>query len=400
MQHRTPTPSPDTRIRVLVVDDSHFMQRRLKEILEGVQDIRVVGCADNGAEAIVRAEALRPDVITMDINMPKLDGLHAIDYIMRSNPLPIVVVSSYTRKGGPAALYALELGVIDIVEKPSVSGVSLDLHQQAQEIVRKVRVAARVRVVRTASAPCPIADVRSQRADPSALRPPYARHLPAVQPHRGVDGVPQVIAIGASTGGPVVLKHLLARIPSADYPPVLIVQHLPERFTRDLAQQIDALSALEVVEAEDGWPVVNGFAYLAPGGRHMEVDENHRIGLSDGPPVNCCRPAVDMLFHSVARHYGAGALGCVLTGMGDDGAAGSVAMRAAGASVLAQDEDSCVVFGMPQAAHQAGGADGLFPLEDIARLFERIGQRLTQHQRDIRQRLATPIQELENTTKS
>jgi two-component system, chemotaxis family, protein-glutamate methylesterase/glutaminase len=358
------------RIRVLVVDDSRFMQRRIQEILEGVPDIRVAGFADNGAEAILQAEAIKPDVITMDVNMPKMDGLHAIDYIMRSTPRAIVVVSSYTRKGGPAALYALEMGVIDIMQKPSLGGVSLDLHSQAAELIAKVRTAARVKVVRTAMS-------LKSASQPARTHLPEAPFYPLpLASSPAAVGVPQVIAIGASTGGPVALRSLMHSIPTRQFPPILIVQHLPERFTNDLARQLDALSIVEVAEAEDGWPVVNGFAYVAPGGKHMEVDERHCIRLHDDPPVNYCRPSVDVLFNSVARHYGSGALACVLTGMGEDGAAGAAQLNKTGAKVIAQDEASSVVYGMPQAAVSAGGVHEVLSLSEIEARFQRIGERI------------------------
>ncbi len=360
------TSLPDRRTRVLVVDDSYFMQRRLAEIIHSAPDLRVVGFADNGADAIRLAETLAPDVITMDINMAKMDGLHAIDYIMRSCPRPIVVVSSYTQKGSRAALYGLDLGVVDIVEKPSASGVSLDIQERAAEIITKVRTAARVRVVRTLSGtPHPV----------PAPRIPMATQIvapPSPTPYEWPSGVPQVIALGASTGGPVVLQELLRTVPREIFPPVLIVQHLPEKFTHEFAGQLDAVSSLQVVEATDGARIRSGMAYLAPGGSHMEIDAHGCLAITNGPPVHHCRPSVDVLFYSLARFYGPQVLSFILTGMGEDGAAGALAIRQSGGTVIAQDEASSVVFGMPAAAIQRGAAAQVLSLDEMKRLLLKI----------------------------
>jgi len=359
-------PVTDNRTRVLVVDDSYFMQRRLAEILQSAPDLRVVGFADNGAEAIHLAETLVPDVITMDINMAKFDGLHAIDYIMRSNPRPIVIISSYTRKGSRAALYGLDMGVIDIVEKPSTGGVALDIMDRATEIITKVRTAARVRVVRT---------LRGTPNPAPTVSPPEI-HCPATPQITGstrffdpTSTLPRVVAMGASTGGPVVLQELLRAIPGEIFPPILIVQHLPEKFTREFAAQLDAVSSLNIVEAEEGQAIQSGSVYVAPGGGHLQVTSQGCLCINDGPPINHCKPSVDVLFHSVARNYGPQALAFVLTGMGEDGAAGAGAIRRAGGSVVAQDEASSVVFGMPGAVIQAGAADHVLSLDNMKLLL-------------------------------
>lgn len=364
---------PDRRTRVLVVDDSYFMQRRLTEILHSAADLRVIGCADNGAEAIRLAERLGPDVITMDINMAKCDGLHAIDYIMRSNPRPIVIISSYTPKGSRAAFYGLEMGVVDIVEKPSASGVALNIMDRADEIITKVRTAARVRVVRT---------LRSGDA-PVAAPPPAPAETPAASRETVgpspltsfPNGLPQVIAVGASTGGPVALQELMRAVPNEFFPPVLVVQHLPERFTGEFASQLDAISSLQVIEARDGLPLKSGTAYVAPGGQHLQIDAQGRLVINNGPPVNHCRPSVDVLFHSLARHFGPQVLALVLTGMGEDGAAGALAIRRAGGLVVAQDEASSIVFGMPAATIRRGAADEVMSLDNMKTLFVRLSQK-------------------------
>ncbi len=379
----SPTPAPtdssgrggqsfaaDQRTRVLVVDDSYFMQRRLTEILQSAPDLRVIGYADNGAEAIRLAEKLAPDVITMDINMSKMDGLHAIDYIMRSNPRPIVIISSYTPKGSRAAFYGLDMGVIDIVEKPSSSGVALDLLQRTDEIIGKVRTAARVRVVRTLQrspdeSPLPVPTIPLRRTE----APQSTGHAPLLH---FPDGLPQVIGMGASTGGPVVLQELLRVLPGEFFPPIVIAQHLPEKFTQEFAHQLDAVCSLEVVEAREGQPIRNGGVYIAPGGSHLQVNAHGCLVTSDGPAVNFCRPSVDVLFQSLARNYGPHALAFILTGMGEDGAAGALAIKQAGGSVVAQDEASSVVFGMPGAAIRAGAAAKVLSLEEMKLLLARL----------------------------
>lgn len=373
----------DQRTRVLVVDDSYFMQRRLTEILHSAPDLRVIGCADNGAEAIRLAERLAPDVITMDINMTKLDGLHAIDYIMRSNPRPIVIISSYTPKGSRAALYGLEMGVIDIVEKPSSGGVALDIMQRAAEIITKVRTAARVRVVRT---------LRGGGDNPVTAPPPAPPRAESLSAPAGglslldfPNGLPQVIAMGASTGGPVTLQELLRAIPGEFFPPILIVQHLPEKFTREFASQLDAVSSLEIVEAQDGQSIKSGSVYVAPGGTHLQVDSQGCLVINHGPPVHHCKPSVDVLFHSLARHYGQHVLAFILTGMGEDGAAGALAIKRAGGAVIAQNEATSVVFGMPAAAIQAGAADEILSLESIKQVLVRLA-----HQADASARQPRP----------
>ncbi len=356
-------PGAKAPTRVLVVDDSPFMQRRLTEILEHAPDLRVVGRAQHGGEAVTLAERLQPDVITMDLNMPHMDGLQAIDVIMRTSPRPIVVISSHTRRSARAAFDALEAGAVEIVAKPSDRSVSLDLDSVAEEIVRKVRQASRIRVVRSRSTPAP-----------SSPRPPAAATAPAAPAGRSPLGPlrsrenldrPALIAIGSSTGGPVALRQIFQAIRHSNLPPVLIVQHLPPGFTRDLASQLNALSPIEVVEAAPGQVPQPGVAYVAPGGQHLVFGPDGHLALSQAPPVRHCRPSVDVLFESVAGHVGAHALGVVLTGMGDDGTNGATALRRAGARVIAQDEATSLVYGMPKAAADAGAVDAILPLDAI-----------------------------------
>jgi two-component system chemotaxis response regulator CheB len=304
----------------------------------------------------------------MDINMPKMDGLMAIGHIMRAAPRPIVVISSYTRKCAEAAIQALDLGAIDVVEKTSDSGVSLDMDRSSEEIIKKVRQASRIRVVRTGG--------RSATRIPSDLsHPSHKTHEEILESSIIPSSSPSLIAIGSSTGGPAALRDLFRSIPSANFPPIAIVQHLPANFTRELADQLADVSCINVVEAVAGQKLQPGYAYIAPGNQHMELDAHLRIVLNSDAPVKHCRPAVDVLLHSVAKQCGDSALGIVLTGMGDDGSAGALAMKKAGAQVVAQDEASCLVYGMPRAVVEAGAATDVLSLDKIKRLLGDVARR-------------------------
>ncbi|EEF62170.1 chemotaxis-specific protein-glutamate methyltransferase CheB [Pedosphaera parvula] len=364
-------PTADSRIRVLVVDDSYFMQRRLAEILHGAPDLRVVGYADNGAEAIRLAEKLSPDVITMDINMSQMDGLQAIDYIMRSNPRPIVIISAYTQKGSRAAFYGLDIGVIDIIEKPSSCGSTSDLLHCTSEIINKVRMAAGVRLAsrlhrlsEEGTVP-PLDACASERQN--QMECALLQNLP--------DGFPQVIAMGASTGGPTVLQKLLGAVPQEAFPPVVIVQHLPEKFNRELAEHLNAVSSLEVVEAREGQHLTNGTVYIAPGSSYLQINAHGCLTMNEGPRVNYRKPSIDVLFNSLARHHGSQVMAFVLSGMGEDGAVGALAIKRAGGAVIAQDEASSIVFSMPEAAIKAGGVDQVLSVERMERLLLQLGRK-------------------------
>ncbi len=352
-------PGAENPIRVLVVDDSAFMQRRLTEILHSTPDLKVIACAANGLDAISLSERLRPDVITMDINMPKMDGLMAIGHLMRVAPRPIVVVSSYTRKCAQAAFQALDLGAIDVVEKASDTGVSLDMERSAAELIRKVRQASRIRVVRSGGMPSALPNkARTSAQAPTPRKDPPANGAAS-------QSAPAVIVIGSSTGGPAALRELFRAIPSADGPPIVVVQHLPANFTAALAEQLADVSCIRVQEAVAGQTLQLGHAYIAPGHSHIEIDAHMRVVLNTDPPVKHCRPSVDVLFASVARQCGATALAIVLTGMGDDGADGSLAMKRAGACIIAQDEETSLVYGMPRAVVAAGAATRVLSLDQI-----------------------------------
>jgi two-component system chemotaxis response regulator CheB len=344
-------PSPSRPIRVLVVDDSAIVRKVLSQELGKDGDIEVVGAAPDPFVARDMIVQLAPDVITLDIEMPRMDGLTFLRRLMRFRPLPVVIVSSLTPRGGEVALEAMDAGAVEVVCKP---GAAYAVGEMAVALRDKVRAAARVRV-----AP------RDESQKP-AMSAPLGRLSLSRTTH-------SVVAIGASTGGTQALQAVLAALP-ANAPGILIVQHMPEHFTRSFADRLNTLCAMEVKEAEDGDSVGPGRVLIAPGNHHMELIRDgaaYRVIVRGGPLVSRHRPSVDVLFHSVARYAGRNAVGAILTGMGHDGAEGLLAMRKAGAATIAQDEATCVVFGMPKEAIALGAAEKVAPLETIpARLLE------------------------------
>lgn len=347
---------PD-RIRVLVVDDSAFMRKALAALLERAPDITVVGTARDGREALELVERLDPDVLTMDVEMPRLNGLEALRTLMRTAPRPVIMVSSLTQEGAATTVEALAAGAVDFLPKEHAR-VSLGLLQQGDELHQKVRAAA-------ASRP---ALLRRLHRRPTGPRP-AAPMGPASAP-------PELVVVGVSTGGPFALQEVLPALP-ADFPaPIAIVQHMPPHFTRSLAERLDALCALEVREAEPGMRLAPGRVVLARGGLHLTLRRNPLDGgllaaLAEEPAELLHRPSVDVLFRSAAEVVGAPTLAVVMTGMGRDGLEGARALRAAGARVLAQDEASSVVYGMPRAVVEAGLAEAALPLDAIAPALER-----------------------------
>ncbi|HMD29569.1 MAG TPA: chemotaxis response regulator protein-glutamate methylesterase [Steroidobacteraceae bacterium] len=345
------------KIRVLVVDDSAVMRQLLSDILSSDPDIEVVGTAPDPYVAREKIKRLDPDVLTLDVEMPRMDGLAFLRNLMRLRPMPVVMCSSLTQNGAAVALDALSLGAVDFVAKPAVD-VERGIREANQEIISKVKIAAQARVRPLAAVPTLVVP---DRHDASAVLP--KRSAPT---HFATTD--KIIAIGASTGGTEAIKEVLAHLP-ADIPGVVIAQHIPQAFCGPFAARMNANSALNVCVASDHQPILAGHAYIAPGDRHLLVVRNgarYQCRLSDGELVNRHRPSVDVLFRSVAQSAGRNSIGVMLTGMGRDGAEGMKEMREAGAATIAQDESTSVVWGMPGAAWQIGAAQSLHPLTQIA----------------------------------
>ena len=338
------------KITVIVVDDSALIRRLLTEIINSEPDMQVLGAAPDPLVAREMIRSLNPQVITLDVEMPKMDGLEFLERLMRLRPMPVVMVSSLTEKGSDATLRALELGAVDYVSKPKLDIVH-GIQEYAAEIADKIRTAA-------ASRP---------RARPAAATDRGGHALPALG-NRSIS-TEKLIIVGASTGGTEAIKEFLLEMPP-DCPGILITQHMPEAFTKSFAARLDSLCRISVKEAEHAQRVLPGHAYVAPGNRHLLLRRsgaNYMTQLSDAEAVNRHRPSVDVLFRSAALHAGKNAVGVILTGMGKDGALGMLAMKQAGAYNFAQDEASCVVFGMPREAIATGAADEVLPLRDMAR---------------------------------
>ncbi len=343
-------------IKVLIVDDSAVVRQTFKTLLESDPEISVIGTASDPYIAVQKIQKEKPDVITLDIEMPRMDGLTFLKKIMSQAPMPVVVISNQTSQGADVALRALEIGAVDVMTKPNLSSESA-IHESRISLTDKVRSAY------------------------------YAKHFPGrsvkkeLLPEKSKEGTSTdailksfsfslqgCVAIGASTGGTEAIRTFLQGLP-AQMPPILIVQHMPEKFTTSFAQRLDQLCPLKVKEAEDGEPVVSNTAYVAPGGLHMIIKNQHGkpvIKIYKDELVNRHRPSVNVLFHSVAEVKGKNAVGIILTGMGDDGADGMLAMHKKGAYTIAQDEASSVVYGMPYKAVLTGGVSKVLPLEDIA----------------------------------
>jgi two-component system, chemotaxis family, protein-glutamate methylesterase/glutaminase len=352
------------KIRVLVADDSAFMRKVLLGILDSDGGFEIVGEARDGREAVEKNAALKPQVITMDVNMPHMDGLQATEVIMSTEPRPIVIVSSESRAGAEATLRALELGAIDFVAKPS-SAVDLDMSCVREELVRKLRMAAKVRVVRNLMRKAPVAVASNMQARVEERRQEAA-------PAPGIHGVRLPIAVlAASTGGPATLMKLLAQFRAGFPAALLVVQHMPGSFTPHFAEQLASVSQIPVKQAENGEELRAGQAYVCPGDCHLRVAPPGRIVLDDGPRIAGYRPSIDVTLESVAVLAGANAVVAILTGMGNDGARGVLAIQEYGGLVLAQDEATSVIFGMPLEAIKTGAVQHVLPLEQIAAAVSR-----------------------------
>ncbi|MCF8002770.1 MAG: chemotaxis response regulator protein-glutamate methylesterase [Chromatiaceae bacterium] len=333
-----------TKIKVLCVDDSALIRDLLTEIINSQPDMHVVAVASDPIMARDLIKQYNPDVLTLDVEMPRMDGLDFLERLMRLRPMPVLMVSSLTQSGSEVTLRALELGALDFVAKPSI-GIRRGMIDYTEEIAEKIRAAAHSRPRRA-----------PHRRDP----PPTRLKAPMISSEK-------LLIIGASTGGTEAIRQVLEPLPASS-PGILITQHMPGGFTRSFADRLDRLSQVSVKEAEEGERVLPGHAYIAPGDQHLKLARsgaNYVVKLDDGPPVNRHRPSVDVLFHSAAEYAGRNAIGVILTGMGKDGAAGLLEMRNAGAPTIAQDEASCVVFGMPREAIALGGACEIMALDEI-----------------------------------
>jgi two-component system chemotaxis response regulator CheB len=336
-------------IKVLIVDDSALMRALLTEIIAGAPDLEVVGAAPDPIAAREMIKTLNPDVLTLDVAMPRMDGLEFLDRLMRLRPMPVIMISSLTAAGSEVTLKALELGAVDFLAKPRAENVAM-LQGYAEEIRDKIRAASSARLksaTRVSPAPAPVHPKSS-----------FSPHLLNER----------VIAIGASTGGTEAIKDVLSALPE-EMPPIVMVQHMPETFTPSFARRLDSLSKLTVIEAQGGERLHAGRAYLAPGHSHMRVKKSGTgfvLELSREEPVNRHRPSVDVLFRSMAEQVRQNGLGVILTGMGKDGAQGMLAMHSAGAWNIGQDQASCVVYGMPREAAEIGALDEVASLGDIA----------------------------------
>ena len=359
--------TPSKKIRVLVVDDSTFMRKVLENIYSSDDQLQVVGAAKDGREAVSMAESLKPDVISMDINMPHVDGLQATAEIMTTNPKPIVIVSSESREGAASTLRALELGAIEFVAKPS-SGIDLDMQTVKEELLRKVRMAAKVRVVRTATRLASTIQGAGGTAKPASA--PKASPRPAAG--SSSDQRFPVVVLAASTGGPATIMRIAPGF-TRDFPAaIILVQHMPATFTSQYAVQLAEFTEIRVKEAESNESLAPGTLYICPGGQHLRVTPTGRIQLDGtGGRINGYLPNMDVTMESVAAYAGPLSIAAVLTGMGNDGTSGARAIKNAGGLVLAQDEATCVIFGMPAEAIKAGVVDQVLSIDDIYQAIEK-----------------------------
>lgn len=335
-------------IKVLVIDDSAMIRKVFEQELSKDPEIEVVGTAPDPFVGRDKIVYLKPDVITLDIEMPRMDGLTFLGKLMKYYPLPVVVVSSLAKKGGDVALKAMELGAVEVVSKP---GTAYSVGDMCEQLVEKVKAAAKVKVFK--------------KADPERVS--TKEQNAALVASIAVKTTNKIVAIGASTGGTDALREVISRLP-ANSPPVVVVQHMPANFTKAFADRLNQICQVEVKEATDGEYLSMGKVLIAPGNQHMEIRRsgiNYYVTLFDGPMMFHQRPAVEILFNSVAKYAGQNAVGAILTGMGKDGAQGLLNMRNAGAATIAQDEKSCIVFGMPKEAIDIGAAQVIKPLNQV-----------------------------------
>ncbi|UVJ45457.1 chemotaxis response regulator protein-glutamate methylesterase [Pseudomonas sp. LS1212] len=362
-------------VKVLVVDDSGFFRRRVSEILSSDPSIQVVGTATNGKEAIEQAQSLKPDVITMDYEMPMMDGITAVRHIMQRCPTPVLMFSSLTHEGARVTLDALDAGAVDYLPK-NFEDISRNPEKVKQLLCEKVHTVSRSN--RRFSgygqpSPAPVSSVQPTVSSLTAAAPAAARSVPSRAPAPAVAAPApkrkayKLVAIGTSTGGPVALQRVLTQLPANFPAPIVLIQHMPAAFTKAFAERLDKLCRISVKEAEDGDVLRPGLALLAPGGKQMMVDARGTVKILPGDERLNYKPSVDITFGSAARAYGDKVLAVVLTGMGADGREGARLLKQGGSHVWAQDEASCVIYGMPMAIAKANLADGIYSLDEIGR---------------------------------
>lgn len=350
------------KIKVLIVDDSALIRSILKEVINSFPDMEAVGAASNPLQAREMIKTFNPDVLTLDVEMPEMDGLTFLEKLMRLRPMPVLMISSLTEKGSDAALRALELGAVDFLPKPKL-GISEGLRAYAEEISDKIRTANATRMPQRTTA----------SKTPQEALPELGNRITSTE---------KIIIVGASTGGTEAIKEFLIRMP-ADSPGILIAQHMPEAFTKSFAMRLDSLCKINVKEAEGNERVLPGHAFIAPGHSHLLLKRsgaNYMTELSQSPPVNHHRPSVEVLFRSAAKNAGKNVIGVMLTGMGKDGAIGMLEMRQEGAYNFAQSEETCVVFGMPREAIAVGAVDEIVPIQEMAqRVLQKLAQSGARH---------------------
>ena len=355
----TTNATQEKKLRVLIVDDSAFMCRVLRDIISADPQLEVCGQGRDGRDAVAMAESLKPDVITMDINMPHIDGLQATELIMSQHPRPIVIVSSESRDGAASTLRALELGAIDFVPKPS-NGIDLDMRSVRDELTRKLKLAAKVRVVRTAT--------RSKISAPAATAHGAVSGRSSASLN---DGKIPIVVIAASTGGPAAVTKLVEGLPKDLAAAVILVLHMPGAFTSQFTAQLSEVSALAVKEAATNETPQAGTIYVCPGSSHLRLSAQGKIQLDEGPRIEGYRPCANVAFESIAAYARHLAVGVVLTGMGNDASKGALALKSKGGFVFAQDEATSMIFGMPAEAIKVGAVDEVLPLGNIAAAIEK-----------------------------
>lgn len=347
-----------TAIRVLVVDDSAFMRKVISDIVNDDPDMEVVGKARDGRDALRKIEELKPDVVTMDIEMPDMDGLAALKQLMESDPVPVIMISSLTKHGAEQTFKALQLGAVDFIAKPS-GQISLDIDKVKDEIIRKIKTAAGTKNK--------LANFKYKE-----IVKPVQPVVTAVKKIDRSSALEKIVLIGTSTGGPKALHEVIPRLPANINAGILIVQHMPAGFTRSLAERLDSMSQIKVKEAEHGEKIVAGCAYIAPGDYHLKVNRPatglHEliVNLTKDPPQGGHRPSVDTMLESAAQHFWADMVCVIMTGMGHDGSRGVQLIKERGGKVIAEHQSTCIVYGMPKAAVETGCVDKVVMLQDIS----------------------------------